>query len=436
MKDRKYEFPDYAPYDYHYIQRHLTEMAEKGWRLEKISSFGLWRYRRAEPAKVRYEVTYAPSASAYNSRPTAQEEALTDICAEAGWVKAASVAQLHIYCNEDPDATPLETDELSRIRTLRKAMNRHFIPQYLMLAALFLVQCFMQWSNVRRWPVTTLSSPLMVGNLLMLSLVVLVHLTIIAGYLHWSHRAERAAEEGTEVPESVFYRRFRIVLWFVLVVYLALILLTAELWITGTTLAAAAVMFAVTGFTLECCKEMGAPRWANVLIPFVVTMVVLMLATPLIFGFLDTVSLEEQDYPEELPLMLTDLTGGAEEDLVTVTYEQSGSLAASRVRAWQETTDQDGPSIHYTILDTDVGFIYEMCCNQLEQEFMRSAEILADGSIQTNQGSLWGAEYARRAPDDSSDLWFICWEDRIVSLRASWTLTEEQIAVAAEILKP
>lgn len=435
MKQYKYQLNDTVLYDYQYIQRHLTEMAAKGWRLDKISTLGVWRYRRAEPAPIRYEVTYAPSASAYNSRPTAQEEALTDICEEAGWVKVASMAQLHIYCNEDPDATPLETDELSRIRTLRKSMNRHFVPSYLLMIALFVVQLWMQLSNVFKWPTTTLSSPLMVGNLAMLSLAILCYIAMIGGYLRWVHRAEQTARDGLSVPECVFYRRFRFVLWFVIVAYVALLLLTAELWIVGSILLMAAAALAATSFTIDLCKEMGAPKWANIAVPFLVTFLVMMLVWPIIFGFWDTASLtEEPEVPAELPLTITDLLDTGEE-LTTVAYEESSSPLASRTRFWQEAEDS-GLTLSYTIVDTDFGFAYDLCLHDMEQDFMASADFWSNGIISTNQGSLWDAEYVRQAPGDFNDRWFICWEGRIVNLRTSWPLTEAQIAVIAEALKP
>lgn len=432
MKNVKYELLDFALYDYQFVQRHLTELAAKGWRLEKVSSFGVWHYRRAEPAKVRYEVTYAPSASAYNSRPTAQEEALADICAEAGWVKTASVAQLHIYCNEDPNATPLETDELSRIRTLRKAMNRHFVPQYLLLAALFVLQFAMHLLNAIRWPVTAFSSPLMVGNLVFMPTLVLIYLAIIGGYLHWVRRAERAAAEGLVVPECVFYRHFRFVLWLFLAGYLTVLLMSAGLWILGAVLAFAAVAVAVTGFTMHCCKEMGAPKWVNILVPFLATFLALMLLMPLIFGAMDTAYLsEEPEHPESLPLMLSDLTG--EENTERTILEESASPLATYCRYRDESEAFD---LAYTIIDTKVGFAWELCLNYQEQQFLDSATIFTGSVITLNQGNLWGAEYARRAPGEGYDRWLICWEDRIVSLRANWTLTDEQIAIAAELLNP
>ena len=56
MKNVKYCYETLCLYDYRGIEERLSAMAAKGWRLEHIGR--LWKYRRAEPAKVRYAVTY------------------------------------------------------------------------------------------------------------------------------------------------------------------------------------------------------------------------------------------------------------------------------------------------------------------------------------------------------------------------------------------
>lgn len=431
MKDRKLELLDYALYDYQYLQRHLQEKAAEGWQLEKISTFGILHYRRREPADIRYEVTYAPSASAYNSRPTESEEALSDLCAEAGWVKVASIAQLHIYSNTDPKATPIETDELTRIETLKAAMNRHFVPGQLLMVGLFVLQFLMQVSNVRRWPLTTLSSNMMLCMLFFFPCTALSFLAMVLGYYHWVRRAERAAERGEPVPECLFYRRFRFVLWALIACYAATLLLSAGFGIIAVVIIIAAVTFGVTGFTMTATKSMGAPKWANILVPFVTAFVILMVLMPLLMGWLDAASLQENPVvPEDLPLVLSDLTEVQDSDPM-VDESTSILLSHTRYSEWSE----DLGILGYTIVDVHFDPVYELCLNYQEKQFLNSASwIVAD--VLGNQGQLWGADYARKATETSRDRWFICWEDRIVTLTVPFPMTDEQIAIAAEALRP
>ena len=128
MKDVKYKLIDTLLYDYSLIEEKLTQLSAEGWHLEKLGTLA-WKFRRGESKQVRYAVTYAPSASAFNSRPTEAEEDLADLCAQAGWVRIANQAQLHVYRNDDPNAVPLETDEGERLKTIRRSMKKHFFPQ-------------------------------------------------------------------------------------------------------------------------------------------------------------------------------------------------------------------------------------------------------------------------------------------------------------------
>ena len=62
MKMTKYRMEDRQLYDFKGVEKHLADMAAKGWRLERAGRH-IWKYRRAEPAKVRYAVTYCLVAS-------------------------------------------------------------------------------------------------------------------------------------------------------------------------------------------------------------------------------------------------------------------------------------------------------------------------------------------------------------------------------------
>ena len=83
MRDTKYRVENLALYDYKRVEQHLSAMAAKGWRLESIGA-RLWKYRRAEPAKVHYAVAYIQDASQFNPGPTERQQTLEELCAAAG----------------------------------------------------------------------------------------------------------------------------------------------------------------------------------------------------------------------------------------------------------------------------------------------------------------------------------------------------------------
>ena len=104
MKNVTYRWNTFQLYDYRGVEEHLSAMAAKGWRLEKASG-SLWKYRRAEPASLRYAVTYNAGASRFEPGPTEGEQSL-----------------------EDPAAVPLETDEALRLENIHRCMRKSFLP--------------------------------------------------------------------------------------------------------------------------------------------------------------------------------------------------------------------------------------------------------------------------------------------------------------------
>lgn len=430
MKDVKYTVMDAQLYDYPYIQKRLSDQAAQGWHLEKIGGM-LWKYRRGEPKRVRYEVTYAPSASAFNSRPTDQEEDLADLCAQAGWVRVASAAQLQIFRNEDPNATPLETDEKERLKTIRRTMGKHFFPQYILMIFLFLLQFAMHASNLLRWPSRTLSSSLTVFTLVMLPMISLTYLILCTDSLLWLRRARQAVEDGLEIPANRFYRYFRWVIWAGLIAYLWSLFALAGLTFAWAILGISAItIFCVYG-AISLLKYLNAPKWVNIVVPVAVTSVMMMFLLTLFAMNMDRIALnEEPPHPETLPLTLSDL--GNFEDAEHTVLEETASPLAAYGRYWDETGEE---RISYTIVDIKSPLFYNMIQAEQEQQFHQSTRYLANAQVGA-YAELFDAEYARHAQNELRDYWHICWEDRIVTLTASWPLTGEQIAIVAQILKP
>ena len=123
MKSTKYCMENLFLYDYKHVEEHLSAMAAKGWRLESIGA-RLWKYRRAEPGKVRYAVTYIQDASQFNPGPTEGQESLAELCAAAGWEKVCDWFQMQIFSTEDLRAVPLETDEALRLQNIQRLMSK------------------------------------------------------------------------------------------------------------------------------------------------------------------------------------------------------------------------------------------------------------------------------------------------------------------------
>ncbi|MBQ4550905.1 MAG: hypothetical protein IJA49_07410, partial [Oscillospiraceae bacterium] len=160
------------------------------------------------------------------------------------------------------------------------------------------------------------------------------------------------------------------------------------------------------------------------------TVAIAVLIPLLIFG-MDSKMNEELPPAESLPLTLTQLTG----ETSTERYipEESSSFLCSYGRYWD--TGEEDVRLNYTIVDVKCPLFYDMLLNEQEQQFMQSSMysyLPIDGELRTQ----FDAEYVRHSLNNTGDRWLICWDSRIVYLKASWELTEAQLATIADTLKP
>ena len=431
MKDVKFKLIDTQLYDYSLIEEKLMKLSAEGWHLEKLGTLA-WKFRRGEPKQVRYAVTYAPSASAFNSRPTEAEEDLSDLCAQAGWMRIANQAQLHVYRNDDPNAVPLETDESERLKTIRKSMKKHFFPTEILLVAIFLFQFAMHFTTMTSAPARTLSSPMMVTTLGMSLFVALIHVVIAVNGVLWLRKAQRAVDNGEAIPINRFYRRFRWIIWLFLILYLLCLLGTVGLgFFAWVILTSAAVLLVVAG-GIALCKHLNAPRWVNMVVPAGLCALVMVILIPLLIFTLDSTFREDELSPvESLPLTLSQLTG--ETTTERLIPEESRTILCSYGRYWD--TGANDTRLTYTIVDVKCPIFYDMLLNEQEQQFMQSSlysYLPIDGELRQQ----FDSEYVRHSVNNTGDRWLICWEDRIVYLKASWMLTEAQLETITGVLKP
>ncbi len=67
MINVKYRTEYFSRYDYRGVEEHLSAMAAKGWQIEDMERI-FWKYRRIEPKKMTYAVTYLLEASEFNNK--------------------------------------------------------------------------------------------------------------------------------------------------------------------------------------------------------------------------------------------------------------------------------------------------------------------------------------------------------------------------------
>lgn len=199
MRETKRRIPQFAFYDKTGMQAYLEKQAKQGWMLQKIS-FG-WVFRRIEPAKLHFFVTYFPGKSVFDADGSEKQKRFWEFCEHAGWKLAATNEQMQIFYNEEEDPVPIETDAVVEVAKIHRSAGKSFLLPYGLLFLSFLVQVGMRIEEMFYDPLKILEDDidlLIICSWFFLAAYVLRE---IVRYFLWHRRAVRAAEaEGIFAP--------------------------------------------------------------------------------------------------------------------------------------------------------------------------------------------------------------------------------------------
>ena len=198
MRDVKRRIENYSFYDRSGIAAHLEAMAAKGWQLERMSNL-TWTYRRAQPQKLHYAVTYYPSGSAFDPEPNPGLGELYELCEHAGWEYVTGFAEMNIFVNSRENPTPLETDPVVELETIHKSAKRRLLTPYWILFAICVVFAFLGLGNLFTDPVYALSGLYSVPAGVCSALCAAALAVELVGYYRWRSRAREAAAHGESV---------------------------------------------------------------------------------------------------------------------------------------------------------------------------------------------------------------------------------------------
>lgn len=468
MKNAKYCLNAYCLYDYRGVEEHLSAMAAQGWRLEKAGNT-LWKYRKAEPARVRYAVTYSDSASQFNPGPTEDQQSLAELCAAAGWEKVTDWFQGQIFSTEDEAAVALETDEALRLQNIHRSMKKNFLPSnlVLLLLLLFLARDFLlALVTGDLYGMVKSNSTLFVGVITLPA--VCFQLYILGGYYLWRRRSLRSVEDGGPcLPAGRGCRRANAAMWALLAVSVPVYLLME---LTGgrrgpalfflVYLSLIYLLRALVRGTTALLRRWKASKSVNMTLTVVVDMV---LAFSLVGGltyaalhyeWLSTISGSGETYEyrdrewdvhprQDFPLTLAELTG-EEYGHVRRRAGDRGSFFVSEERYEESALLRDGPETAYLSYT-----IYKTWSPGLQKSLME--DLLEDDPVKfrgmtfftlrlvPEDPAPWGAEeaYRRYIDEDPDNAWLLVWPDRVVEVvLGDEAPTEAQIALIIARLGP
>lgn len=456
MRNTKREFCSYLIFDYRGVEAHLSKMAAKGWRLEKIGPY-FWTYRRAEPAQVTYAVTYLPSVSQFSPEPSADRENLEDLCAAAGWQPVAEWAQMQVFVNEQSDPVPLETDESVRLEVVHRSMKKNFLLWNMAILVIALLVVGLQIKTLLTDPYSLLSSTNLFPSFVWELLLVLQAGNLL-WYGRWLRKSRRSVAQGGACADvGPGLRRFNLViLWLVLA--LAALFLVSTLLTTGAEIglfmacytAGLVLLILLVDRTRRALKRRGTARGLNIFLTLLVDVVLAVVlvgsSTWLLFSSRGLFNGETYHYqgqtwdaaPVSLPLTVEDVTGQHYEHVRR--YDIGSGSLLIRERSCRETVldGEDLRILDYDITTLALPGLYDLALEHCQSEW-------TDGGYYAwteTDPAPWGAEAAYQLRWGSGGSWvtrpnyILCWPDRIVQLNLSdLAPTPDQMAVIGETLQ-
>jgi len=461
MRKKKTRLELYSLYDHTGIAAHLECMAAQGWLLEKIGTWG-WTYRQCEPKQVRFAVTYFPKASAYEAGPSEGELTFRAYCEEAGWILAASSAQLQVFYHEDPNCTPMETDAPTQVENIHEAGKKTFLLSNFLFLGLSIFEILVVGlTNLTGNTVKFFTDGNVFFSMFIWCILLVLSTVELVTYYRWRKKALRLAEEEERFLSTKSHPWMQAACLIVVAVGYVLWLLSMQ---NGGMAVYALIMFAammiliaVVNGTRILLKKLKVSKTANKVITIAVDVV---LAFSLVFGMtywavtsgigrrkpVDTYDYhgrEREVYADPLPLYVDDLMETEREDYSCEVLQDNRSpfgwayIAEQNVRRDRE----DQPGMGYYIAEVYGEGAFAMCWKDRLDAYggVTTPEEMKepwDGGLVAVDPAPWQADeaYQQYRDREPNRIWLIRWGNRFVKLDLDWEPTPEQMQIIAEKL--
>lgn len=445
---------------YEDIERKLERLASRGLFLEECSAF-FWTFKRGEPQKLKYAVTFFSEGSVFNPGITDNQQTYIDYAAAAGWDFAAQMNQMQIFCSKAGNPVPFETDEREKLQNIKKCMNKSYIPSLLLLLLVFVFNLLVQYHSFRNNPIDFLSSPARLVSAWMIFAVVFYEAYILLDYLLWLRRSERSVAKGGTCMErsSLIARAVNISVMVLSFASLGYLLYLLFFQMRGPALLLCLVQVPVLMLLFHGSVKFLRKKKASALINKIVSVTLLLIAE---FAYLAVIMLlilkfgfggEDARpyrtiawppdaasnyvyklYREEIPLTCEDLYG--QTDYEYYSYERElDSTVFLTTRAYRQTSlpaREAPPEIEYEILETRFDFVYRLAREKLLElpkwRDKESFEVLDNDVFHTVEAYQ---RFYDGTPDGSYVLLF---EDKIVTLNLEAVPDERQLQIIKEKL--
>lgn len=180
----------FAYYDRTAMKEYFEQKALEGWQLCRKEMFSKWVFKRIEPKKLHYAITYLPQYSNEDSFLLSEnKKEYLEFCAEQGWQFACVYKNMVVFYNEEENPVPFETDPEVELAAIHKSMLKRCLPKSIVALVISL-------ATITALLFTDISSNIYALGLAILLLIPLDTVAEFVSYLRWRKKALAAAATG------------------------------------------------------------------------------------------------------------------------------------------------------------------------------------------------------------------------------------------------
>ena len=441
MKKRRVEL--FAEYDCTGISRHLEKMAAKGWMIEKISNYSCWTYRRVEPKKVHFAVSYYGNATVYDPQPSEKQEQFYEFCSHTGWELICTKGPMQIFCNEQENPVPIETEPMLEVEAI------HTIAKGTLVAVLVTLICgFLMWAaemlDLMKRPHIFLAGPSApyIG-VFFLVLFAVCGVELIS-YSRWHKKAKLAAEQGEFCST---FSTAKIQKWLMLLLGIAFVAWITDVMLFGdkekktivlVMIGGVALLLVIVNVVTVTLRKRKVESDLNGMVSLLLSIA---LAFVLWFGvLLISIRQPEASLQDISPLSIEDVMDVSENSYSKEFERKESRFLRNRTVSQQLITDsgeqEDTMKLEYQLVEVKLPLLYRTCKKSMQKSMEKDW-----GAEQKEYvpvfAAAWGAEEAYRlhsSKEGDLETYLLCYEDNLVQIEFTWTPTAEQMAVVGQKL--
>lgn len=256
---------DFGYYDRTGIQEYLEQKSSEGWRLVKKQFASEWEFKRIEPQKVHYAITYLPQFSNEDSFLLSEDKKeYLELCTASGWQFVCAYKNMVIFINEQENPLPLETDPEVELALIHKSFLKYSLPKMILSFAVFITTFFyLLFSDT-----ASKSVDLVLGFFAFLSFYTAID---FFGYLRWRKKALAVAATGkfsrTGIPDKFLSALLVVFLVLCIATIIVKSIITSN-WGTLITMTVIAVVMVIYHF-LDKMEKKTNSNWKKRIISFV-----------------------------------------------------------------------------------------------------------------------------------------------------------------------